>query len=229
MPVLINSGISMSKKSDSDNRSNQLNPNNSEYWNCRGGGNDGSDMYGDYDDAGWPQRTWSGFSYVPPSPSFERNWFYFAGTSFDGTAVYVRFQTEVKVSSLSTGSAEALALAEDAKDTLLRHMHRRCPLGVAYWRLASNQNRGKFYWYTPASSESTFETRPDVYGGVEWQKMSSWYSAIRHQSQQLDLLFDWGKHDEAVDLGVIMSEVITFAPETEDLTRWIKQASPEQL
>jgi len=219
----------MSKKSDNDNHSNQLNPNNPEYLNCRGGGNDGSDMYGDYDDTAWLQKSWSAFPYVSSAPRFERTWFYFAGTSFDGTAVYVRFQTEVKVNSLFTVAGEARGLAEDAKETLLRHMCRRCPLGVAYWRLATDESRGMFYWYTPPLSEGAFETRPDVYSGVERQKMSSWYSAIRHQSQQLDLLFDWGKHDEAVDLGVIMSEVITFAPETEDLTRWIKQAPPEQL
>lgn len=140
--------------------------------------------------------------------------------------MYVRFKTEVRASSLYRGSEKARDFAENAKDALLGHMRRKCPLGVAYWRLATNENRGEFYWYTPSLSENELRRIPNIYGEVERHKMSAWYSEVRDQSQRLDLLFDWGKHDEAVDLGVITNEVITFAPETEDLTRWRKQALP---
>ncbi|UVW27053.1 hypothetical protein [Massilia sp. H6] len=218
----------MSKKSDNDNRSNQLNPNHAEYTNCRGAGKGrgGGEIDGDYDEPGRGRRNWSGYSSAIGSERIERTRYYFAATAFDGTAAYVRFQTEVTVTSFSRGSEKARDLAENAKDALLGHLRRKCPLGVAYWRLATDESRGEFFWYMPPLTDNEFTRMPEIYGAVERQKMSTWYSTVRTQSQQLDLLFDWGKHNDAVDLGVIKSDVFTIAPETYALANWQIQEYP---
>jgi hypothetical protein len=203
----------MSRESDNDNRSNQLNPNNAEYWNCRAEGSRGSATDDYYDEPERHQPGWSGLAHASNFEQIKREQHYFAATTFDGTAVYVRFVTEVQLGYFA-GSQRTSYLAELAKESLLGFMQRRCPLGVAYWRLATDESRGEFYWYT---SRFSFNDRD------ERERVLRWDTAVRDQSQQLDLLFDWGKHDRAADLGVIKDEMITFAPESDDLLKWRKQ------
>ena len=216
----------MSRKSDNDNHSNQLNPNNAEYWNCRAGGDGDRSDDADADEPRWKQHGRSGLARGFNFEGIERTRFYFAAVAFDGTAVYVRFETEVTINVFAgQGAARAREFSSAARDVLLGHLGKRCALGAAYWRLATDESRGQFFWYTPPLSEKQLNTMAHIYGERESKKMLAWHRGVRNQSQQFDLLFDWGKHEAAVDLGVIASEAITFAPETEDLRRWNKQGN----
>jgi hypothetical protein len=205
---------SMSKQSDNNNHSNQLNPNNAEYWNCRGdGASRGGNMYDDDDE---PATYRSRGTSTPSNwDRIERLQFYFAAVAFDGTAVHVRFKTEANVGFLA-GHGKAHEFAENAKDALLSYIRRHCPAGAAYWRLATDESRGEFYWYTPDSG-------PTFPGEEDRQKKLRWETAIRQQSRDMDLLFDWNKHEAAADLGIIASDTISFAPASDDLTQWSRQ------
>jgi hypothetical protein len=192
----------MSSKSDNDNHSNQLNPNNDEYWNSRGESNDKGDEDDDYSPS--PRKNWGQYNTVADAAAIRA--YYFAAVAFDGNAVHARFQTKIN-KPFGIETSESSNIAKSMRDALLAKTEKKFPLGVAYWRLATDTSRGNFYWYNPPLQEKDLVRLKKNYSEIEINQMQAWYSNARELANHFEGLFDWGTHGGAHDFGLLTQEV----------------------
>lgn len=139
----------MSSKSDRDNRSNQLNPNNDAYWDSR------SHMEESDDEVVLASRTDA--IAQPPRPEWLYGEYFMAIVAFDGKTRHVRFKTKVwnNMSHWPAGG-----IVESVWDVQRRWMAQECELGVAYARIAGSEQSHKhhrFIWNNPRVDENQLE------------------------------------------------------------------------
>lgn len=191
----------MSSKSDRDNRSNQLNPNNSAYHSSRGN----SSRYGDDDECSIPSQDtssyWSLRSNVPVISDVP---YYIAAVTFEGSFIIAHFVVRAK-----EGHG---VIARSVKDRVLAVLGDASELGVAYWRCACEWERGEFSWYEPGIKESELEACKKWMGPTKSAKANAWFAKSRPVAVNCENWFDWRKTEEAGALGVISQELpLTFS------------------
>lgn len=144
------------------------------------------------------------------SSSIKDEWtvrnYYFAAVTFEGNSSHVRFTAKAK-NFLGSGTSEVSNIASSVRDFLLLKLRRDSPLGVAYWRLATDTTRGDFYWYNPPLREKEFERIENWPQKVDLNRMRAWFSGVRQCANEYEGLFDWSKHDNAHDLGTYYKEI----------------------
>jgi hypothetical protein len=126
--------------------------------------------------------------------------------TFEGTSIHVRFTAKAK-NFLGSETSEVSNIASSVRDVLLFKLRRDFPLGVAYWRLATDTSRGSFYWYNPPLREKEFERCANWPQEVDVNRMRAWFSSVRQCANEYEALFDWSKHDNAHDLGAYYKEI----------------------
>ena len=192
----------MSSKSDNDNHSNQLNPNNDEYSHSRGGGTD------DDDDEPAP-RTASPFlsgTLHNARPDSGVAYYVVAAVGFSGKSVHVRFKVPFKLFLGHETGTRAADVAASVKAMVLRELLAVSPLGIAYTRMGRDQERGRFTWFSPACKQSQL---PPVRDGesAEMQRTRAWYGGVRDLANRLEHHFDMLEHDTALELGLVEHEL----------------------
>lgn len=188
----------ISSKSDNDNHSNQLNPNNDEYSHSRGGGND------DDDDEPAPRATppFLGGTRHNARPDSGVAYYVVAAVGFSGKSVHVRFKVPFKLFLGEETGTRADDVAASVKAMVLRELL----LGIAYTRMGRDQERGRFTWFSPVCKQSQL---PPVRDGesAEMQRTRAWYGGVRDLANHLEHHFDMLKQDTALDLGLVEHEL----------------------
>jgi hypothetical protein len=195
----------MGSKSNADNHSNQMNPNNDAYTSSRSGNHDWEDD-NDFSKniikrnfgAGTSEKT-----YVPNQVYF------FIAVAFDGANIHAKFNVPGEkgiVRAKPSSDSIVDSMIQALKNTLLNH----CPLGIAYWRLAWPGNRGSFYWYSSGLGPQHLERRIENLNQDETAiaRAKLWISTSRELAIKYELLVDWENHEGADDFGEITEEVI---------------------
>lgn len=150
----------MSSKSDRDNRSNQLNPNNDAYWDSRRNESDSDDdgvaSVLRADPISQAIRD-SLRLHSPARPEWVYGEYFMAIVAFDGKTRHVRFKTKVR-NDMSNWPAGGIV--ESVWHAQLQWMAEECRLGVAYARIAGSEQgekHHKFIWNNPKIEASQLE------------------------------------------------------------------------
>ncbi|MFM0521838.1 MULTISPECIES: hypothetical protein [Caballeronia] len=231
----------MSSKSDRDNRSNQLNPNNDAYWSSRQGstGSDDDDDFAPYRDAS--------ASHIVLEPQSFYGTCFMAIVSFEGKTRHVRFE-------IRSDRWREFDVAESVWDAQLRWMAEESVLGVAYARIAGSSRDRKYHnfiWNSPKIEKSRLQQeRARLIDAIarltlEQERLSSvedpihramistthhctlietnslrnkiaqaeaWYSTINDVANKFERAFEWDDHAGSEDLGVLTEYVAYDAP-----------------
>jgi hypothetical protein len=153
----------MSSKSDRDNRSNQLNPNNGAYWSSRGHSSEDSSSD---DDSGWPVSR-SIADYLP-APRINRDPYIetvgFCVVSLDGRALYRCLSLEVPSSANDPGNARN-QIADFLDDFSYRIRDRMAeairPEALALFAVF-DPTRHRTPWHVPLHPDSLEATRAAI-------------------------------------------------------------------
>jgi len=230
----------MSSKSDRDNHSNQLNPNNDAYWSSRQGNTASDD-----DDLSPCQDAFP--RHIVHEPQLFYGTCFMAIVSFEGKTRHVRFE-------FRSDRWREFDVAESVWDAQLRWMAEESALGVAYARIAgSGRDRKyhKFIWNSPdiekdrLAQENARLIDAAARLTLEQERLSSqkdpihramistmhfrtlnetsslrnriaraeaWYSTINDVANRFERAFEWGDHSGSEDLGVLTQDVAYDAP-----------------
>lgn len=191
----------MSSKSDNDNHSNQLNPNNDEYWHSRDSGVDD-------DDDGEPARhrlplPWRETHSVREAGTAQ---YVIAAVAFSGHFLHVRFQVNWQRSLGNYTGTRPDNIAQSVADMVARELRNESPHGIAYQRMGRDQDRGTFTWFTPQYKESRMPAS-EPGESVDLLKARAWYGGLRELAARLEHHFDMQDHASAVNLGLIEREL----------------------
>lgn len=210
----------MSAKSDRDNRSNQLNPNNDAYWDSRRQADDSDDGGSTVSRADLIRQAFQR-SFQPDTPDLPE-WldgeYFMAIVAFDGRTRHVRFKTRVRDDIFRR---PASGVVESVWDVQLRWMAQDCKLGIAYARIAGSWNGTRlhrFIWNSPTVTEDGLEAL--LFGGGQLSddiaRAKAWYSSVRDLANKFETVFECGDHAGSEDLGVLTEEIDFDTPNPYD-------------
>lgn len=191
----------MSSKSDNDNRSNQLNPNNERY---QGGGRESDDS--DSDCGGYRKRFMQ--PYEPTSRESIEEYFMVLVT-FSGYVRYIKFKTK----SQHTSSHKIIAASIRHEQELW--IKDECNLGMAFMRIACPKSHvSNFYWFAPKLNKRDMEKSDEelltYFKRLDIDRARAWFGSAREIALKYEKIFEWLDHKGCENFGEFTEELEYF-------------------